>query len=1072
MLEIRLLGPVEALAGDRRIPLGGGKPRALLAALALEHGRVISTERLVDVVWPHDPPDSARALIQTYVSTLRRSFSDAGCPDVIATRTPGYALRTEAATVDATVFTRLLAEAKQHVAAHRPDPAAALLLDAAALWRGPALSGLEGSLLAGEAGRLDELRVTALEERFGVELALGRLDHLAELTGLVARHPADERLRGRLMTTLYRLGRQADALACYREGRSLLVEELGVEPGPELSGLHDAILRGDARAGAPARTGSGTGGGAGIGGGGGTGSGTGGSGGIGGGTPAPAHLPPAPGDFTGRGEELATLTEALARVESGGGPGGGSGGGSGPVHVVAGPGGSGKSTLAAEAAHRIAASFPDGQLHAELRGLSDSPAQPADVLGRLLRALGVDAERLPDSLQERVELYRTLLADRRLLIVLDDAADERQVRPLLPGGRGCAVLITSRDRLGGLAGARLTELDVLAPAEALELLTRIVGPERTEAEPLAAARILASCGNLPLAIRIAGARLATRSRLPLKVLADRLADERRLLDELAVGDLAVRSTIGLSFHALDRLPRTALERMGHFGLPEFSPWLVGRLLDVPETEAQRLLELLVDTQLVTFTGVDRTGVLRYRLHDLVRLFAREEAEVAEPADTLVEAVARVLRSWTSLLHRLAASSPSPQITWRPATPVAQAPGPPPATTASPPDEFGDRVLRELVLGDAFGWFDGDQAALTVAVERAAAIGLEPLVCDLVSAYNAVELRTNHFEFRARITGTALAAAQRVEDQPREAAMLAELAQLRYDQDRFVEARCHFGEALSRFRALGDVRGQAFALAGLGITCREPGHLAEAVHFLDQAAALLHATDDHRGDDHRGVGHVLRTRASVRLEQGEYGAARADLDTALDAFRRGGSRRGLALTLRSLGLYHRAVGDYEAALGVCAESAAIFAELGDVFLHSYAVRAHAKALMRLGRRAEALPRLEGALDTVRACHDRFGQAVTLRVIGQLHLADGRLDPAQGRLEEAMALWDAMDTPLWRARTEYDLSLVHEARGEKDAALAARTHALVVFREHGAREYAEITGTLAAASRAPAAVLKRS
>ncbi|MFE7805489.1 BTAD domain-containing putative transcriptional regulator [Streptomyces sp. NPDC057430] len=1045
MLQIRLLGPVEVHADDGPIALGGGKPRALLAALALEHGHVISTERLVDVVWPHDPPDSARALIQTYVSTLRRSFAAAGHPAVIATRAPGYAIRPEAVTVDATVFAGLLAEAKRHAGARELAPAAGLLLDAAALWRGPALSGLEGALLAGEAGRLDELRLTALEERFAVELARGRLDHLAELTGIVARYPANERLRGQLMVTLYRLGRQADALACYREGRATLVEELGVEPGQELSALHDAILRGDGD-GSPA------------------------GGALRAAQPPgppqpdqaahhtkhplpllhllqplqarpPAHLPPAPADFTGRAEELATLTHALTE-------------GPASLHVVAGPGGSGKSALAAHAAHHVAAAFPDGQLHAELRGLADSPANPADVLGRFLRSLGVDAERLPDSLQERVELYRTLLAGRRLLIVLDDAADERQVRPLLPGGPGCTVLITSRDRLGGLAGARLTELDVLAPAEALELLTRIVGQQRTEAEPEAAAGILAACANLPLAIRIAGARLATRSRLPLNVLAARLADERRLLDELAVGDLAVRSTIGLSFHALEKLPRTALGRMGFFGLPEFSPWVVGRLLDIPEAEAQNLLEQLVDTQLVTFAGVDRTGILRYRLHDLVRLFAREQAEVVESGYELVEAVACVFRGWIDLLHRIAASSPSPQITWRPAS--GQAPG-------TPPDELGERVLRELVLGDAFGWFDGDQAVLAVAVERAAPIGLDHLVCDLVSAYNAVELRTNHFAFRARITSAALAAAQRMGDQRREAAMLAELAQLRYDQDRFTDSRCLFGEALGKFRALHDVRGQAFALAGLGTACREPGRLAEAIHFLDQAATLLHALDDHRG-----VGHVLRTRASVRLEQGEYGAVRADLDAALEAFRSGGSRRGLALTLRSLGLYHRAVGDYEAALGLSAESAEIFAELGDEFLHSYAVRAHAKAMMRLGHRAEALPRLEAALDTTRTCHDRFGQAVTLRVIGQLHLADERLDLAQSCLDAAMSMWDAMDTPLWRARTEYDLSQVYRARGEAEAAVAARTNALVVFKEHGAREYAEVS----AAVKAPAGALKRS
>ncbi|MFV0131914.1 BTAD domain-containing putative transcriptional regulator [Streptomyces sp. HMX87] len=1067
MLHLRLLGPVEADSGDGRIELGGAKPRALLAALALDPGQVVPVDRLVDVVWSEDPPPSARALIHSYVSTLRRSFARAGHPEVIVTRAPGYVLRPESVTVDADRFTALWRQAKDRTAARDFAGAATLLHEARALWRGPALSGLADSLLGGEARRLDELRTSAAEEFYAAELALGRLDHHAELTALVEAHPVDERLRGLLMVTLCRLGRQADALACYRAGRDALVEELGIEPGPELNALHAAILRGedDRLPESPL------------------------SPPVSGGHRPPAHLPPGSGDFSGRCAELRLLTEGLTVRAS-------------AVQVVAGPGGSGKSALAVHAAHQVAGHFPDGQLFAELRGMSDSPATTDETLGGFLQALGVPDGLLPPSTQARVELYRTLLAERRLLIVLDDAANEQQVRPLLPAGSDCAVLITARDRLGGLAGARLTELDVLAPEEALSLFTTIVGADRVRAEPDAALRILAACSHLPLAIRIAGARLVMRSRLPLAVLADRLDDERRRLDELCVGDLAVRTTISLSFQVLDEQARTALGRLGHLGLPDFSSWVVGWLLGVAEAEAQQLLEALVDTQLVGFTGVDTAGADRYRLHDLVRLFAREYAEEKEPADVLRAAVEAPLRGWLGLLHAVAASRPPAEMVWQPshiqagavvgrdsaATPswpdaprggAAHRYGPPPlaplrdAAVPPPPEPPGDyiehvwqphpatpapppdlpRVYTERVLADVAGWLAGEEPALALAVERAAALGLDRLVCEVLSAHTAVELGNNRFEFRERITGLALEAARRVGDQRSRAAMHAELAQMRYAQDRFTEARAHYGEALDGFRIEHDVRSQATALAGLGTACREPGHLTEALHFLDQAGVLLRALDDHRG-----IAYVHRIRGSVRLEQGDYPGARDDIDVSLWGYRKAGSRRGVALALRTEGLYHRARGDYDEALRTCAESAEIFAGLGDELMRSYAVRAHAKVQLRLGRGAEALPRLEWALGVAGSANDRFGQAVTLRVIGQLHLAEGRPALALSCLNSAMALWEAMDVQLWRARTEYDLSLVHAALGDTTAAQAARTHAMGVFADRGAREHAELTGRL--------------
>ncbi|MFJ5992853.1 BTAD domain-containing putative transcriptional regulator [Lentzea sp. NPDC092896] len=982
--------------GGRAVPLGGLKPQVLLAALVLERGRVVPASRLVELLWGEEPPVSARSLIQTYVSKLRKAFADLGAPDVIVSRSQGYLVRLDDARVDAAELAVLLGKARQQSQGHGHDPAARLLAEAVALSRGPALSGLRDTLLSGEARRLDELLVSVQEERFAAELGLGRFDHLAELTAAVARQPVNERLRGQLMVTLYRLGRQADALACYREGRDALVDELGVEPGSELGAIHSAILRGTLElvpvdAAPAARTAT-----------------------------APAQLPATLADFTGRVRELAELAAALR--------------GEAPaVQIVAGPGGCGKSALTVRAAHEAAASFPDGQLYAELRGTSDLPATAGEVLGRFLTALGMDPAQLPESTQERQERYRTLVAGRRVLVVLDDAASEEQVRPLLPGAACCAVLISSRDRLAGLAGALFTELDLVTPGEAYGMLARIVGEARLAEDVDSAHRIVDACGRLPLALRIAGARLASRRQLPLRVLADRLTDERRRLNELSAGDLAVRSSIALSCRALDDRARTALGRMGHLGLPDFSTWVVSWLLETSEAEAEKVLEVLVDAQLATLSGADAAGVLRYRLHDLVRLYARERAEADEPAE-LTASIARVLDGWIALLSRTAVNSPPAESTWRPG--------------AGHQEPDGVTVMAERLSDDLDAWLRGEESAFAVAVERAAATGLHRHVCDFVSAHTAIEQAASSYDLRDRIIGVAMTSAQHVGDPGLAADVLAKLARLRFFQDRFAEARQLFGDALSRYRDLHDVRGQAAALAGMGLACREPGHLTEAVHFLSQAATLSHALDDRVG-----IGHVLRIRGSVRLELGEYDEAREDLEQSLAAYRRAGSRRGVALSLRSMGLYHRARGDYETSMGVCADAATIFAELGDDLMHSYAVRAHAKAQMRAGHSAEALPRLEAALATVRAKDDRWGQAITLRVLGQLHLAEGRLDLAQDYLDAAMSIWDAMETPLWRARTEYDLALLHRSRGDVEAADAAFAHARSVFRARGAREYAE-------------------
>ncbi|MBO3747387.1 tetratricopeptide repeat protein [Streptosporangiaceae bacterium NEAU-GS5] len=997
-MEFRLLGPVEAVCGGVVAALGGAKPRTLLAALLLEQGRIVPSTRLIDILWPEGPPDTARTALQTYIRALRTALARLADTETIITRTPGYLIQIPIGSLDLDVFTGLLTRARQ---ADSPAEVSDLLDDALALWRGPAMAGLADCSLAGEAARLEQLRLTAIEERVTADLRLGRHGRLVpELAALVSRYPANERLRGQYMTALYRLGRQSEALAAYREGYAALTEKIGVDPGPELAALHQAILRGDPTLLAPPSE-----------------------------QPVcaavPAQLPRAPTDFTGRATHISELAAALTQRPQA------------PVQLIAGRGGTGKSALAVQAAHQVAAEFPDGQLYAELRGMSDDPADAGEVLGRFLKALGVRPQTIPAATAERADLYRSLLAARRVLVLLDDAACEQQVRPLLPGGPGCAVLITARNRLGGLGGARRMDLDVLTPEEAFELLARTAGAGRVRAEQRDAHAIAELCGRLPLAICIAGARLATRTGRPLALLVERLADERRRLDELTISDLEVRSSVELSYRGLSQQSRRALGRLSFLAVPQFSSWTLAWLLEVTEDAAEDIIENLLDAHLVDFTQVDALGRPRYRLHELIRIHGRERAEAEESAAELTASVARVLRGWLALVDTVAAHSPPEEIQWRrpPVTayPVA-------ATTAA------------RVVSAPYAWFEAEQAALVSGVERAATLGLHDLVCHFASARLSGPSfwGAQRFGARERINQAALAAVRRAGDRRGEAIMLAELGELRYMQDRFSEADRQFADALDAFRELGDAHGQAVALAGLGTVGRETGRLAEALRFVEQAGELLRAA----GDD-AGIAYVQRLAGSVRLERGDFAEAWSALEESLAAYRRIGSPRGEGLALRTISLHHRALGELDEAVDTANRAVTIFERLGDRLMAAYAIRALAKARVRQGRGAAMLPRLREAFSTCRTMGDRWGQGATLRTLGELHLAEGDLTDSHVCLSAAITLWEELKIPLWRARTERDLALLYRARGEDAAAESLLAGVLKVFYDHGAREYGELS-----------------
>lgn len=614
-LRFTVLGPVRAWRGDEQIHSGSPQQKALLAALLLRGGRTATAPELIDGLWGEEPPDAAVAALRTYASRLRKAFGPDS--DVLVSESGGYAIRIGIGAVDAEVAEQLAAEAEK--AQHSGDRSRAreLINKALDLWAGEPLAGLPGPYAETQRMRLEEWHLVLVETRLDLDLNVGfHAEAVSELTALTAQHPFRERLRELLMLALYRSGRQAEALAVYNDTRRLLAEELGADPCAELSELQQRILQADAGLAAPAdaRT-SGTG-------------------------PTfvrPAQLPATVSDFTGRDAFVGELSNQLATAE----------GRVMAVSAVAGIGGVGKTTLAVHVAHAARHHFPDGQLYVDLQGAGPVPTEPQAVLGAFLRALGIPDSAIPKGVEERAALYRSTLDGRRVLALLDNARDAAQVRPLLPGTEGCAALITSRARMVDLESAHLVDLDVMSPEEALVLFTRIVGEERVSSERDAAMDVVAACGFLPLAIRIAASRLASRRTWTVSFLARKLADGRRRLDELRAGDLAVRATFELGYGQLEPQQARAFRLLGLADGPDISLAAAAVILDMDTFDAEELIESLVDASLL-----ESAAPGRYRYHDLVRLYARDCAERDQSMADREAAMSRLLDFYLATAARV------------------------------------------------------------------------------------------------------------------------------------------------------------------------------------------------------------------------------------------------------------------------------------------------------------------------------------------------------------------------------------------------------------------------------------
>ncbi|MFI6462662.1 BTAD domain-containing putative transcriptional regulator [Streptomyces sp. NPDC050528] len=875
-LRFSVLGPVRAWRGPVSLPMGSPQQRALLAALLLREGRTATAGELIDALWGDDPPSQALAAVRTYASRLRKVL-DAG---VLVSESGGYAVRgLPEGALDVAEVHDLANEAEKAKSAGDLCHARDVLGRALALWDGEPLAGLPGPYAEAQRVRLEEWRLQLLESRLDMDLEQGcHAEAVSELTALTAAHPLRERLRELLMLALYRSGRQAEALAVYADTRRLLADELGVDPRPGLRELQQRILQADPGLAEPSAPAAET-------------------------AVAPVRphqLPATVPDFTGRVSFVSELSDVLASAE----------GRVMAVSALAGIGGVGKTTLAVHVAHQARSAFPDGQLYVDLQGAGSRSAEPETVLGAFLRALGTADSAIPDSLEERSALYRSVLDGRRVLVLLDNARDAAQVRPLLPGTEGCAALVTSRVRMVDLAGAHLVDLDVMSPEEALQLFTKIVGAERVAAERESALDVVAACGFLPLAIRIAASRLAARRTWTVSVLAAKLADERRRLDELQAGDLAVKATFELGYGQLEPAQARAFRLLGLADGPDLSLAAAAAMLDLPVEETEDLLESLVDTSLV-----ESAAPGRYRYHDLVRLYARACAERDEwPPSEPATALSRLLDFYLATVSGVY---------------LIERPG----------DRLVDHLEHTdhpgLVFSDrhtAQDWLYAEAVSLLACVRQAARAGtLRRAVDVLWAAVDLAESGTNSKEYEAvaellrntaREAGdphtearalTLLAfvhhiSGSRFDVALQEAEQATELATQADDpltccwssnisgvvalyQNRHEEGAAHFTRAIESFRVLGDRPGEASALCNLSRIHLATSRTASAVALAQQGTAMY----DDMGHDLRGANG--RYALGLALTQsGQLSEATECLNQALQVFRDSRQRLWEGMTL--------------------------------------------------------------------------------------------------------------------------------------------------------------------------------
>jgi DNA-binding SARP family transcriptional activator/tetratricopeptide (TPR) repeat protein len=924
--ECRVLGPFEVEVSGRVVEVGGPRLGALLALLVANAGRVVSVAALVDGMWgPHAPADADRTA-RTYVSLLRKALPPvpAALPgqELIVTRRPGYVLRLNPDAIDASRFERLAADGRAALAAGQPAVAAERLAAALGLWRGEAYAEFASHpALRAEAARLEQVRLAALADRIEADLAAGGGGQLvAELEALTVRHPGDERLWGQLMTALYRAGRQGDALTAYRRARDAITMESGAEPTPALTGIHQQVLAQDARLLAPRPAGLADG-------------------------PCaarPAQLPAAVPAFTGRAAELAGLTATLAA--GGGAPGGG------VLYAVCGPAGVGKTALAVHWAHQVADQFPDGQLYVNLRGFhpGGEAMAPAEAVRGFLAGLGVSADRIPSGLDAQAALYRSLLAGKRMLVVLDNARDAEQVRPLLPGSPTALVVVTSRTQLTGLVaadGAHPIALDTMSTVEARQLLTRRLGADRLAADPDATDEIIARCARLPLALTIVAARAATQPTFPLAGLAAELGEARGRLDTLTAGDPAtdVRAVLSWSYQAVIPSAARLFRLLGLHPGGDISAAAAASLAGHPLPDTRRLLAELTRASLLTAHARGR-----YTFHDLLRTYAADLTHGTDTDEQRRAAVGRLLDHYVRTAHA------ADQLLYPARDPIPVPLGAP-AAQAHPEHLPGSE--------QAMAWLAAEYPVILAALRLAAGAGFDTYAWQLAWACDTFLDRQGHWPDLAAAWQTALPAAGRLSDPAALAYAHRALANEATCSGRYVDARTHFRRALDIYRRTGDLVGQARVYHNLSYLSERQGRLG------------------------RSLG---QSRQALRL------------------YRAAGHRVGQANALNNVGWSYALLGDFDRAVGHCRQALALHQQDGNRDGEADTWDSLGYAYHQRGDHGQAAECYRRALDLFRDLGDRYDEATTLVHLGDTYHASG--DPsARTAWRQALDILTDLDHP---------------------------------------------------------------
>ncbi|MGW7349781.1 AfsR/SARP family transcriptional regulator [Streptomyces sp. NPDC054784] len=946
-LRFTVLGPVRAWRGESALQTGSPQQRALLAALLLRGGRTATAEELIDGLWGEEPPEQAKATLRTYASRIRKALAPDS--DLLVSESGGYATRTHAygAVLDVDVATTLANDAEKCAAAGDRCRARELYDAALAQWDGEPLAHLPGPYAETQRARLVEWRLGLQEHRLDLDLQVGcHAEAVSELTALTAAHPLRERLRELLMLALYRSGRQAEALAVYADTRRLLAEELGVDPRPELAELQRRILDADAGlalvSATSARTDTED-------------------------AVRPAQLPATVADFTGRTDFVAELSEQLAAAE----------GTVMAVSAVAGIGGVGKTALAVHVAHAAARHFPDGQLYVDLQGAGRSVAEPEAVLGAFLRALGTPDTSIPDGVEERAAMYRSRLAGRRVLTLLDNARDAAQVRPLLPGTAGCAALVTSRARMVDLAGAHLVDLDVMSPDEALTLFTRIVGEERVATERQAARDVVAACGFLPLALRIAAARLAARRTWTVSILASKLADERRRLDELQAGDQAVKATFELGYSQLDAEQARAFRLLGLAEGPDISLHAAAAMLDRDPERTEDLLESLVDTSLL-----ESAAPGRYRFHDLVRLYARTCAERDEfPPSERDAALARLLDFYLAT-----------------ATAVYGLDRPGERLVDHLEDTGAQRGLAFTELGVATSWLFAESGCfLACARQLAAGPTLRRAVDLLLVTSDLAEAGMNIRQYEL-VASELQKAAHELGDAHAEARARAVLALICLTTGSFERADQEASRAGLLGQAAGDPISYSYALNDRSIAANYLGRHAEAEEYVTQALVTFRETGN-RPSEASALCNLSRARMALgrttsAIELAHQGVAiYADLGLTL---RLANGRYTLGVALVNSGRVTEGLGQLNEALAIFHESRQ---SLWEGVTHFRIAEAH----LADRRPAQCAAHAEQAL-ALHGIGGEWRRGTVLLCLGKALDSLGQSDRARACWREALAIFE--------------------------------------------------------------------